>query len=87
MPHDHSSVAELISTLKQQRDELKVKIHLAAAEARQEWDQAVEKLDRLTSDYDSVKHAVAESAEDVANSLKLVAEEIKLSFTRIRNSL
>lgn len=87
MSHEERPLAELISTLKQQRDELKVKVHLCAAEAKQEWDQAVEKLDQLTSDYDPVKHAVKESATDVTASLKLVAGEIKQSFDRIRKSL
>ena len=86
MTHEERPLAELITTLKQQRDELTVKVHLCAAEARQEWEAAVAKLDQLTSDYDPVKHAVKESAVDVTESLKLVAGEIKQSFDRIRKS-
>lgn len=82
-----SPIAELISTLKQQRDELAVKIHLGATEAKEEWETATDKLDELTQDYDPLKSAVAESAENVTESMKLVAEEVKNSFDRIRKSL
>ena len=87
MTDESSPIGELISTLKQQRDELAVKIHLGAAEAKQEWENATDKLDELTQDYDPLKHAVAESTEDVTESMKLVAEEVMNSFNRIRKSL
>ncbi len=87
MTDEKSPIGELISTLKQQRDELAVKIHLGAAEAKEEWGKATEKLDELTQDYDPVKQAVSESADGVTESLKLVAEEVMNSFDRIRKSL
>ena len=87
MTHEKSSISELITTLKQQRDELAVKMHLGAAEAKEEWELATEKLDQLTRDYDPLKEAVSESAEGVTESLKLVAEEVLSSFERIRKSL
>lgn len=87
MTHEKSSLNELIATLKQQRDELALKIHLGAAEAKDEWHHATEKLDELTRDYDPVKQAVAESAQEVTESLKLVAGEVLKSFERIRKSL
>lgn len=87
MTHEKSSLDELIATLKQQRDELALKIHLGASEFKQEWDEATEKLDDLTRKHDPVKHAVSESTQDVIASLKLVADEIKNSFDRIWKSL
>ena len=36
MTHEETPISELISTLKQQRDELALKIHLGEAEAKQE---------------------------------------------------
>ena len=86
MPSDNP-FEEVVSTLKQQRDELALKIHLAEAEAKEEFESAGEKLDQLTSEYDPLKDAVAESAENVTESLKLVAEEVMNSFDRIRKTL
>ncbi len=87
MSHEKLSVSELINSLKQQRDELALKIHLGAAETKEEWDKATEKLDEMTRDYDPLKEAVGESAESVGESLKLVGEEVLKSFNRIRQSL
>lgn len=87
MSHKKSSLDELISTLKQRRDELALKIHLGNAELKREWEETTGKLDDLTRKYDSTKHAVEESAQNLSTSLQLVAEEIKNSFDRIRKGL
>jgi len=87
MTHEQNPVDELIRTLKQQRDELALKIHLGKAEARKEWEKATGTLDQLTEEYEPVKDAVSKSADDVAESVKLVADEVLNSFTRIRKSI
>lgn len=87
MSRQQDLLTELISSLKQQRDELALQIHLGKAEAREEWDRVQAKLDQLTADAEPLKEAVEESAENVLESLKLVAGEIKNSFDRIRKSL
>ncbi len=87
MTDKKSPTDELISTLKQHRDELAVKVHLGSTEVKDEWKRATDKLDEISRGYDPVKQAVSESVEDVTASLKLVAEEIMNSFDRIRKSL
>jgi uncharacterized coiled-coil DUF342 family protein len=76
-----------IASLKQQRDELAVQMHLGKAELREEWDKMRAKLDKLNDDYEPVREAMGESAEQVVESLKLVAGEIKDGFQRIRKSM
>ena len=87
MPEKRERLGELISALKQQRDELALRIHLAEAEAKQEWNRLDDRLAQLTHEYEPLKHAVGASTEDVWESLKLVGEEIKHGFDRIRKSL
>ena len=65
MADDRDHLDELISSLKQQRDELAVQIHLGKAEAQEEWDEVTAKLDELTKDYDPLKDAMAETAGNV----------------------
>ena len=84
---DRDRLAELISSLKQQRDELAVQIHLGKLEAKDEWEKVTAKLDELTKDYDPLKDAVGETAENVFDAMKLVAGEIGEGFQRIRKSL
>ncbi len=80
-------INEMITSLKQQRDELKLKMHLAEAEAKDEFEAATDKLDKLTEEFEPLKEAVAECTENVAESMKLVAEEVLTSFDRIRKAL
>ncbi len=87
MPHEPRSLDELISTLKQQRDELAVRMHLASAETKKEWEKLAVRFNKLMDDYQPLKKAVGESAGKVGESLKQVAVELKSSFDRIRKSL
>ncbi len=82
-----SEMEKLINTLKQHRDELALQIHLGEMEAKEEFDKAKDKLDQMTAQFDPLKHAVSESADNVFASLQLVGEEIKKSFERVRKSL
>lgn len=58
-------IHELITSLKQQRDELSVQIYLAGMEARDEWNRMDQKLRELCSRYEPLKVAVDETAGDV----------------------
>jgi len=80
-------VHELITSLKQQRDELSVQMHLAGMEARDEWDRLDQKLAELCSRYEPLKDAVDESAGDVWDSMKLMGTEIGDGFKRVANAL
>ncbi|MCA9151678.1 MAG: hypothetical protein KDA92_20380 [Planctomycetales bacterium] len=80
-------IAETISSLKQQRDEIALQMHLGKAELKDEWDKLQKRLDQLNDDFEPVKDAVGESAENVVESLKLVAGELKDGFSRVWKSL
>ena len=87
MADDRDQLDALISSLKQQRDELAVQIHLGKAEAQEEWDKLTAKLEELTKDYEPLKDAMAETAGNVFSAFKLVAGELQEGFERIRKAL
>ncbi|MFG0334980.1 MAG: hypothetical protein ACF8TS_16610 [Maioricimonas sp. JB049] len=87
MSHDPSVLRELISTLRQQRDELAVRIHLGSAEVKEEWNALNSRLQELLDQYEPLRDATAASASGVWESLKLVGEEIRDGFSRIRRTL
>jgi len=87
MPDPKELLADTISTLKQQRDELALKVHLGSMESKEEWDKVSKKFDQLADNFEPAKTAAEESAGEVWESLKLVAEEVKNGFERIRKSL
>jgi hypothetical protein len=80
-------LTNLISSLKQQRDELALKAHLGSMESKEELKKLSTKFDQLANDFEPAKEAVEESAGDVWESMKLVAEEVQNGFERIRKSL
>jgi seryl-tRNA synthetase len=87
MSDERTRLAELISNLKRQRGELAVQIHLGKAEAKDEWEKLNAQLADLTKDYEPLKEATGEAAANVLEALKLVAEEVRDGFDRIRKSL
>lgn len=87
MSDTEDKIEEIISTLKQQRDELGLQIHLGAVEAKEEFDEAIQKINEMSRDFEPVKDAAEESAENLFESLKLVGDEVKASFNRIKKSL
>ncbi|WP_182865355.1 hypothetical protein [Stieleria mannarensis] len=81
------AIAQLIQGLKQDRDELKLKVHLGKMELQQEWQLLADQLDELSHRYDPLKDAVEETAEEVWDSFKMVGGEIREGFKRIRKAL
>jgi len=82
------SATELMSVLKQQRDELKLKAHLFGKELQDEWDTLEEKYRQMRVDYEKpLQDAVVETGDEVWKSLKQVGEEIRSGFERIRRAI
>ena len=87
MPMDRATLDQLIASLKQQRDELAVKIHLGKAEAKQEWDRVEAKIRELTDQYKPIVDAVGETGEGVLSAVELAAQEVKKGLERVRKLL
>ncbi len=80
-------IANMLSDLKQERDELAVQIHLGKQEVKDEWDSIENKLNQLNHRFDPLKDAIGETSEEIWEAFKLVGDEIKDGFHRIRKSL
>lgn len=80
-------VQSLIKRLKQERDELALKIHLGQKDMTDEWERVQHRLAQLTDRFKPLQDAAADSAEGVWESLKLLGEEVKTGFDRIRKAL
>jgi len=77
-------IDDIIDSLKQQRDEIKLQIHLAEAEARDEFPAVEQKLEELKSKTDAIREEAGEISDDVLEAVKLVADEVKNGIERIR---
>ncbi len=87
MADDKSSLDKMVSELKQQRDELRLQMHLASMEARDEYERLSGKYDELSDQYEPVSNAVEETAENLLSALSLAAGELKVGFQRVRKAL
>lgn len=80
---------EMLADLKQKRDELRVRIHLASKEVKEEWDELEEKLD----DFADKTRQFAEDAKlretgsGVGEALGKLGHELKLGFQRVRDAI
>ena len=75
------SEADMLRTT---RDELRVQLHLGAAEARDTWDALEDSWHQLEARLSSLGHATSEAAEDLETATKLLLGEIKHGYERIR---
>lgn len=87
MTDQKSSLDDVVSKLKQERDELKLQMHLASMEAKDEYERISGQVDELSGQYEPVKDAVEETAGNVFAALGMVAEELKIGFGRVRKSI
>ena len=84
-------IDEMIATLKQQRDEIELKMHLGKAEAKTELEKLDKKLAHLAAEAKAqskpLREAAAETASDVGSALELLGDEVRKGFERLRDSL
>jgi len=83
----YEEIQKLNETLKTERDELKLKVHLGKMEAQEEWEKAEQQWEHFKTKADQLGSAGKESAEDVGAALKLLGEEVVQAFSRIRKNL
>ena len=80
---------EMIADLKQKRDELRVRMHLASREARDEWEELEKKMNDLSarSKQFAEDARIKETGSGMADALKQLGHEIKLGYDRIREAM
>lgn len=78
---------QLVNDLKQQRDELRVQLNLAKAEARDEWEDVEKKLHTLESRLKEASEVAREKTSELIDAGNVIAEEIGTAYRRIRERL
>ena len=74
---------EMLDELKEERDELRVRLHLAKLEGSEEWQKLEAKMAKLESRAKLVGSATVEASQDMAAAAKILAEEIRDGFKKI----
>lgn len=79
---------EVVAKLKQERDELALKMHLGKKEAAAEWEKLEAKWHEITTgSTPPVEDAADESTVGVGLALELAAEELNKGYEKIRKLL
>jgi len=86
MANPDEKLAALKQDLAQTRDELRVKMHLAKADARDEWEELEGKWHDFERKWDTVEDAAEDVAQDVGQALARLGAEIKSGYKRISGS-
>lgn len=82
-------VEELVEELKQKRDELRVQMHLASKELKEEWDDLEKKMDEFSGKAKQFSDdaQLRETGSGLGEALGKLGHEIKLGYERIRDAI
>ena len=78
---------ELLAKLRRQRDELRVQLHLASLETKEEWEVLEGKWAHLNSKLKQITDEVKHSGREVGHSLGQIGREIESGYQKIRKLL
>jgi len=87
MAEEKSALNQVVQDLKQMRDELEVQLHLASADARDEFAELEKKWEQLRAKAEVVGDVAGEAADSVGDAVNLVADELKKGYQRIKGML
>lgn len=78
---------KLVEKLKMERDEIKLKVHLASMDAKEEFEEAEKKWDQVKAKASEIADDAMETSEEYIAKSKIVGEELKETYIRISKRL
>ena len=78
---------KMLKELKMERDDLKVQLHLLSMDVTEEWNELESKYEKFKAKSSEVADVAGDSAGDVLEALKLVGDELREGYNRIRRSM
>ena len=77
----------LLESLKTERDEIKLRLHLGSMEAREEFENVEKNWNTFTQKATDIADDTVETSEEFIEKAKIVGEELKATYDRIRARL
>lgn len=74
---------KLVDTLKAERDELKLKLHLGSMEAKEEFEEAEKKWKTMKTKASQIADSAEETSDEYVAKAKIIGEELKETYHRI----
>jgi chromosome segregation ATPase len=80
-------ITNALEHFKQQRDELQVQLHLAKADAKDEWARLEQQWEETKPKLEAAREEAGKTAESVGAALSLAIDELKKGYERLRSRL
>lgn len=77
----------LFETLKEQRDEIELQLHLAGMEAKEQWHKAEPKWQHFIDELGIVNDDTKEVSADLMHAAKVIGDDLKETYQRIIEKL
>ena len=81
------NLENLSQSLRQKKDEIHLKIHLASMEIAEEWEKAQKQFDDLELQLGQLATEAKEAGQELFSSAEKLAGEVDHAFDRIRSNL
>jgi len=83
----NQTIQKVTEELKRERDEIQLKLHLGKEELEDEWEELEKKLAHLESKVKEIEKTASAAAEDVLAAAKLLSDELRRGYKKIRKKL
>lgn len=80
-------LTKLSETLKQQRDEIRLQIHLATADLKDEWEESEREWDHFKDKFAEIIDESKETTAEFLEKTRIVGEELKIAYKTIQKRL
>ncbi len=80
-------IQELMDTLKKQRDEISLKVHLASMDAKEEWEKAETNWGKFSAKAGEIYDDTVETTDELIDAAKVIGEELSEAYQRIKQRL
>lgn len=84
---DTEKLNEIFEELKQQRDTLRLQIHLASAETKARWEELETRWDDIKPKLDQASRDAGNAGREILDALGHAGEAIKQGYQRIKRDL
>lgn len=78
---------KLSDSIRQNRDEIRVQLHLARADVKDEWDDLDAEWKRFLNKLDAVSHDAEGVTDEARQTTKKLGHDLKEGYERIRKRL
>jgi hypothetical protein len=85
--NEENKIEVLQQSLRQKKDEINLKIHLASMEIAEEWDKAQHKFDALEAEISKISSETKSAGQDFLSSIEKLGTEVDQAFDRIKSHL